>query len=168
MKRIDCSESHLKRNLQLSIRFSCWRSTPECEMVKSGIYSGGDVNLAKGFSCCREEQDRSGRGTDNPAQSGPPGAVESNRSGTFSHSVEQINWTRLAPSPRSVSGAAFGLLAVITVTGLLESLLFGVNPVDPITYGLVLAALVPAALLASWLPARRAAAVDPIEALRAE
>lgn len=68
----------------------------------------------------------------------------------------------------SVIGATCGLLVAIAVTQLMKSLLFGVSPVDPMTYGLVFAGLVVAALLASWLPARRAASVDPMEALRSD
>jgi ABC-type lipoprotein release transport system permease subunit len=51
---------------------------------------------------------------------------------------------------------------------LMSSLLFNVNPVDPVTYGLVSLGLVATAWLASYLPSRRAATVDPVEALRAE
>ena len=51
---------------------------------------------------------------------------------------------------------------------MIQSLLFGVNPVDLATYAAMLSLVVIAALLASWLPARKAASVDPIETLRAE
>ena len=50
----------------------------------------------------------------------------------------------------------------------MKSLLFGISPLDPLTYAVVPLVLVSAALLASYLPARRAAAVDPVESLRAE
>jgi ABC-type antimicrobial peptide transport system permease subunit len=50
----------------------------------------------------------------------------------------------------------------------MASLLFDVNPVDPITYGTVSIALIAAAVLASYVPARKVIAVDPVEALRAE
>ena len=50
----------------------------------------------------------------------------------------------------------------------MSSLLFGVQPADPMTLSLVAVALVGAAALASYLPARRVADVDPVEALRAE
>ena len=51
---------------------------------------------------------------------------------------------------------------------LISTLLFQVNPIDPVTYGVVAAALIAATLLASYVPAMRATAVDPIEALRAD
>jgi predicted permease len=65
-------------------------------------------------------------------------------------------------------GAAFGLTAAFVLTRLMKSLLFEVSPADPLTYLAVSAALILAALLASYLPARRASTVDPAEALRAE
>ena len=68
----------------------------------------------------------------------------------------------------SVAGATGGLAGAFAATRLMKSVLFGVSPADPATYGLVFGGLVAAALLASWLPARRAAAVDPMQALRAE
>jgi ABC-type lipoprotein release transport system permease subunit len=51
---------------------------------------------------------------------------------------------------------------------LMSSLLFNVNPVDPVTYSTVSLGLAATAWLASYLPSRRAATVDPVEALRAE
>jgi ABC-type lipoprotein release transport system permease subunit len=51
---------------------------------------------------------------------------------------------------------------------LMKSLLFGISPLDPLTYAVVPMVLVAATVLASYLPARRAAAVDPVETLRAE
>jgi putative ABC transport system permease protein len=50
----------------------------------------------------------------------------------------------------------------------MSAFLFGVGPMDPITYTAVSAALTAVALLATYLPARRASRVDPIVALRAE
>jgi len=64
-------------------------------------------------------------------------------------------------------GVAIGLAAV-GLTRLVKSLLFGISPLDPLTYAVVPLVLVAAAVLASYLPARRAASVDPVEALRAE
>ena len=65
-------------------------------------------------------------------------------------------------------GVACGLGAAIALMRLMSSLLFKVSPVDPITYGAVSVGLVATAVLASYLPSRRAATVDPVEALRAE
>ena len=66
------------------------------------------------------------------------------------------------------TGAAIGLLAAAGLSRLMSSLLFGVSPHDPITYVAVPFVLVAAAVLASYLPARRVASVDPVEALKAE
>jgi predicted permease len=65
-------------------------------------------------------------------------------------------------------GVAIGLTASAGLMRLMKSLLFGITPLDPLTYASVPAVLLAAALVASYLPARRAAAVDPVETLRAE
>ena len=65
-------------------------------------------------------------------------------------------------------GAAVGLLTAIAMTQWMSSLLFGVERLDPPTYAAVLGVLGMAAALASYLPARRAAAIDPVETLTAE
>lgn len=65
-------------------------------------------------------------------------------------------------------GVVVGLATAAATTRLMSSLLFDVSPVDPSTYALVCAGLVAIAALASYIPSRRAAVVDPIEALRAE
>ena len=65
-------------------------------------------------------------------------------------------------------GLGVGLAVAWAATRLLRGMLYGVQPVDPITFGGVSLALAAAALLASWLPARRAARVDPMIALRNE
>jgi len=65
-------------------------------------------------------------------------------------------------------GVAIGLGAAVGLTRLMKALLFGISPLDPLTYAAVPVVLVAATVLASYLPARRAAAVDPTEALRAE
>jgi predicted permease len=65
-------------------------------------------------------------------------------------------------------GAGIGLITAAGLTRLMSSLLFGISPVDPLTYGAVVAVLGTAALLASYLPARRAAMVDPVEILKAD
>jgi putative ABC transport system permease protein len=65
-------------------------------------------------------------------------------------------------------GAAVGLVAAAGLTRLMSSLLFGVTALDPVTYAAVSALLIVAGVLASYIPARRAIAVDPVQALRAE
>jgi predicted permease len=65
-------------------------------------------------------------------------------------------------------GMAVGLAAALGFTQLMDSLLFGVTPLDPATFLLVPLALAAVAALASYLPARRAVRVDPIETLRYE
>ena len=66
------------------------------------------------------------------------------------------------------SGIVCGLLLALVATRLLKSLLFHVSPVDPTTYLLACIALCGAATLASYIPSRRTAGVNPVEALRAE
>ena len=65
-------------------------------------------------------------------------------------------------------GVTLGLMAAAALTRVLSSLLFEVSPVDPATYCAVSAGLLAAAAAASYIPAHRASAVNPIEALRAE
>jgi predicted permease len=65
-------------------------------------------------------------------------------------------------------GVGLGLCAAGVVTQSMKSLLFGISPLDPVTYIAIPLVLIASAVLASYLPARRAASVDPVEALRAE
>jgi len=65
-------------------------------------------------------------------------------------------------------GTAIGLVGCLAVTRLVSSLLYGVTPTDPWTIASASLLLVVVTILASWLPARRAAKVDPMEALRYE
>jgi predicted permease len=68
----------------------------------------------------------------------------------------------------AASGMAIGLAAAVGLTRLMSSLLFGISPLDATTYVAVPFLLLSATMLASYLPARRAAALDPAEALKAE
>ena len=65
-------------------------------------------------------------------------------------------------------GVGSGLVAAAVLTQLMASLLFGTKPIDPVTYALVSLGLIGVAVVASYVPARRAALVDPVETLRGE
>jgi putative ABC transport system permease protein len=82
---------------------------------------------------------------------------------------EQVRRLVLVQSLRlAITGVVLGLVGVALTTRLLRSLLFGVDPLDPLTLGAAAAFLVTVAFSASWMPARRAMAVPPLEALRHE
>jgi len=66
------------------------------------------------------------------------------------------------------AGAAIGVAVALAAGSLLEKLLFGVSPRDPLVYGAVVLAVAAVGLLANAIPARRAAALDPVKALRTE
>jgi putative ABC transport system permease protein len=63
-------------------------------------------------------------------------------------------------------GAAIGVLGAAALSQLISSLLFGIKPLDPLTYGLAALLVIVAALLSCYVPARRALRVDPVSALR--
>ena len=65
-------------------------------------------------------------------------------------------------------GVAAGLVGAWAMSRVLASLLFGVTATDPMTFGATALLLTAVATLASWIPARRASRVDPVEGLRAE
>jgi putative ABC transport system permease protein len=68
----------------------------------------------------------------------------------------------------AIGGLAVGLIAALLLSSALEKMLFDLKPTDPATFASVAAVLFVVALVASWLPARKAARVDPVVALRAE
>jgi predicted permease len=68
----------------------------------------------------------------------------------------------------AIGGLAIGLIAALLLSTTLEKMLFDLKPTDPATFASVAAVLFVVALVASWLPARKAARVDPVVALRAE
>jgi ABC-type antimicrobial peptide transport system permease subunit len=65
-------------------------------------------------------------------------------------------------------GASIGGVVAVTATRMMKSWLFGVSPTDPLTFVVAALLLTIVALLSCWIPARRAAKVDPIIALRFE
>jgi putative ABC transport system permease protein len=66
------------------------------------------------------------------------------------------------------TGVVAGLTAAAALTQAMASVLFGVDPLDPVTFASVPFVLLTAALVASYVPARRVAAISPVEALKAE
>jgi predicted permease len=65
-------------------------------------------------------------------------------------------------------GAAVGMTLGAALSTLLSSFLVGLGPIDPVAFGVSLVVLAGVLLLSSWTPARRAASLDPVQALRAE
>jgi len=68
----------------------------------------------------------------------------------------------------SAAGIGLGLIAAFGLTRVMISMLVGVKPTDPITYAAMVAIFFAIAAVASWIPAHRAATLDPTRALREE
>jgi len=68
----------------------------------------------------------------------------------------------------ALAGVVIGLVGSFALTRLISTMLFGVQPTDPVTFVAVSAILLGIGVLASWLPARRATRIDPIAALRSD
>jgi putative ABC transport system permease protein len=68
----------------------------------------------------------------------------------------------------AAAGIVVGLIGAAMLTRFMRSVLYGVEATDPVTFAGVAAVLLAVAFLASWIPARRAARVDPLIAMRAE
>ena len=80
--------------------------------------------------------------------------------------LDVMRWVFAAAARPVLIGLGAGLLAATVSAGALRSVLFDVAPVDPLSLAIVVIVLLLAAALACYLPARRAAAVDPLVALR--
>jgi ABC-type antimicrobial peptide transport system permease subunit len=70
--------------------------------------------------------------------------------------------------PLVAAGIAIGLAGAALSGRLLQSQLFGVDPHDAVAYGAAIALIAAGSLAAAWIPARRAAVIDPVEVLKTE
>ena len=68
----------------------------------------------------------------------------------------------------SAAGIGLGLIAAAMVTRVMTTMLVGVTPTDPVTFLAIVVLFIGIAVAASWLPARRASRLDPMNALREE
>jgi putative ABC transport system permease protein len=83
--------------------------------------------------------------------------------------VSDVSWLVIGEGLQPVFiGVAAGLVTALQLTGVMAHLLFEVSTTDPLTFAMVPFVLTMVALLACYLPARRASKVDPIMALRHE
>ena len=86
----------------------------------------------------------------------------------YDKSLTVTMFRQARPWCSSAIGVAIGLTVAFAIMQLMSSFLFEISPIDPLTYAVVSLTLMAATVLASHVPALRATAVDPIEALRAE
>jgi putative ABC transport system permease protein len=86
--------------------------------------------------------------------------------GAQAHSVKR--WISLQIVRRVALGCAIGLVGSFLCVGVVRGLLYGVSPTDPIVLSATCLLLIAVALFATWIPARRAASIDPMQTLRAE
>ena len=79
-----------------------------------------------------------------------------------------LGWVLKQGMILTIAGVVVGLLGALALTRLLRSLLFGIAPIDIVTYGALALLLTVVALIACYVPARRATKVDPLVALQYE
>ena len=86
---------------------------------------------------------------------------------TLGASPRALRWMVLRQGATLVAvGVAVGLAGCFAVLRLIESWLYGVSPTDPLTYAVLVAVVIVVGLAASYVPARRATRIDPLEAMR--
>jgi putative ABC transport system permease protein len=68
----------------------------------------------------------------------------------------------------TVAGMILGVAGALAISHQLQSFVFGISSTDPLTYALVAIVIPPAAMLGCWRPAARAAAANPVDAIRSE
>ena len=97
---------------------------------------------------------------------GPPSASRKRRPARSWESRKRPSHSRAQRDHRLNLGPAVGLGGAVLMTPLMTALLYGVGPMDPVTYAAVSIALAGVTLLATYLPARRGSQVQPMVALR--